>query len=349
MNAKSVQDPKNGFKSGEIQSAIIILSVFYLIAISFWLIFDAIFYLFNFIYIGSCLGITLILWKVLPREKKRIARLLGQTLIGGYLFLGLGCGLIYVFFGHVSPENMQLEGFWLWLFAGIFAASVMHYAIAKIVGPFIFGRGWCGWACWSAALFDLLPWKNSPGRIKKLGILRYVHFAISMILILTLVLAFNYTLENTLGGLRLSGSATLGVEEYESVWLIPELWWFLLGNGFYYASGIMLAFILKDNRAFCKYICPITCFLKLGTRYSLMKVEGDKENCIECKACDRACPMDIQVSKYVEEKMRVTSSECITCNECINACPQEILTLTNKLDRRHENFLNYQREDEKKN
>lgn len=39
-------------------------------------------------------------------------------------------------------------------------------------------------------------------------------------------------------------------------------WLFLAGNALYYISGIALAFIFKDNRAFCKYLCPITVFLK---------------------------------------------------------------------------------------
>ena len=39
-------------------------------------------------------------------------------------------------------------------------------------------------------------------------------------------------------------------------------WAFLMGNALYYIIGIILAFKLKDNRAFCKYICPITVFLK---------------------------------------------------------------------------------------
>ena len=39
-------------------------------------------------------------------------------------------------------------------------------------------------------------------------------------------------------------------------------WLFLAGNALYYIAGIALAFAFKDNRAFCKYLCPITVFLK---------------------------------------------------------------------------------------
>ena len=35
-------------------------------------------------------------------------------------------------------------------------------------------------------------------------------------------------------------------------------WAFIIGNILYYTVGIILAFAFKDNRAFCKYICPIT-------------------------------------------------------------------------------------------
>lgn len=39
-------------------------------------------------------------------------------------------------------------------------------------------------------------------------------------------------------------------------------WLFLAGNVLYYIAGIALAFAFKDNRAFCKYLCPITVLLK---------------------------------------------------------------------------------------
>ncbi len=37
---------------------------------------------------------------------------------------------------------------------------------------------------------------------------------------------------------------------------------FIVGNILYYIVGIILAFLFKDNRAFCKYICPVTIFLE---------------------------------------------------------------------------------------
>ena len=83
-----------------------------------------------------------------------------------------------VYLGLMSQENMQIEGFWYYLFSGVFEAATIHYAVAKIFGPLLFGRGWCGYACWTAMVLDLLPFKApQKPRKEKLGTMRYVMFA----------------------------------------------------------------------------------------------------------------------------------------------------------------------------
>lgn len=43
--------------------------------------------------------------------------------------------------GMLSHENMQIEGFWYYLFLGSFEAATIYYAVAKIFGPLLLGRG----------------------------------------------------------------------------------------------------------------------------------------------------------------------------------------------------------------
>ena len=250
-------------KLAEFKLMFLMMAVFTTVAIGFWQAFDQPFYLINFAIIGLSISLGMGLWPLLPRDKKPWARRLSQVLVGGYLFFGLGCGLIYLSFGVIVPENMEIEGFWFMVFAGVFQAAAIHYFVAKIVGPIFFNRGWCGWACWTAAVLDLLPWKMSPGRVPgRWGHLRYLHFALALGLVASLVFIFGYTVESQHGIVIYKEAIQTDTPQYTSMFMIPEMWWFLIGNLLYFGSGIVLAVVLKDNRAFCKYVCPIVGFLK---------------------------------------------------------------------------------------
>lgn len=261
--------------------------IFEIVAVTLWLTKDNLFYLLNFTYIGGCLGIGTALFTA----GKRHARQFVQFAVGTYML---------VYLGILCRENMQLEGFWYYLFLGVFEAATIHYAVAKIFGPLLFGRGWCGYACWTAMILDLLPYKTPAApRKKRLGRLRYVTFALSLLLVIGLFAAHPAGLESIM------------------------FWLFLAGNALYYTAGITLALVLRDNRAFCKYLCPITVFLKPMSYFSLLRVHCDEKKCIHCGKCLRACPMQVQVN--CEARSRKNGTDCILCYECKKVCPTDAL------------------------
>jgi polyferredoxin len=104
--------------------------------------------------------------------------------------------------------------------------------------------------------------------------------------------------------------------------------WFLIGNALYYAVGIGMAVALKDNRAFCKYLCPVAVPLKLTSRFSLLKIGTDEAQCNNCNACVQMCPMDIQIPDYVHAGQRVLSTECTLCQTCVTVCAHDALKLS---------------------
>ena len=65
-----------------------------------------------------------------------------------------------------QQQNFQIEGFFFFIFAGVFGGVIIHYINAKIIGPLINGRNWCGWYCWTPMILDFLPFKKSLGRKK---------------------------------------------------------------------------------------------------------------------------------------------------------------------------------------
>ncbi len=298
-----MEDQKEGVLS-KLRIPIILFAVFWMIAILFWQLKGKIFFLFNFGYIGTAIAVGAGAYELLPRKKKPGGRRFAQLLVGLYM---LG------FLGLIEYENMQIEGFFFYLLGGVFAASVIHYLVAKVFLPIIFGRGWCGWACWTAMVLDYLPYKrNKSGRISsKWEKLRYLHFGLSLSLVLLLWFYSGYR------------PAYAGK---------TELIWLITGNILYFASGIILAIALKDNRAFCKYVCPITAILKISSRFALFKMEGDKDRCKGCRACTRACPMDIDIPEYVKRGGRVFSTECVLCQTCSTVCPEKNISMTSKWD-----------------
>lgn len=260
--------------------------IFEIIAITLWLTMQNIFYLFNFSYIGTSIAIGFLLFQLQYKYARRIA----QFLVGAYML---------VYLGLMCNENMQIEGFWYYLFTGVFEAATIHYAVAKIFGPLIFGRGWCGFACWTAMILDLLPYKIPQQPRKKWGWIRYITFALSFIFVSGLFLAQVKNMEQIM------------------------FWLFLIGNILYYIVGIYLAFALKDNRAFCKYICPITVFLKPASYFSLLRIKCDKSKCVSCGKCKKVCPMNVDVTD--NSRKRKNGTECILCFECEKVCSKNAL------------------------
>lgn len=265
---------------------IIMLVIFEIVAITLWLAKDNIFYLINFSYIG----VSIFLGTFLLVKNHKYARRIVQLLVGLYML---------IFLGFFRGENMQIEGFWYYLFTGVFEAATIHYAVAKIFGSLIFGGGWCGYACWTAMVLDFLPYKTPVKPRKSIGWIRYIVFAFSLMFVSALFLAHVGNIERIM------------------------FWAFLVGNSLYYAVGIILAFAFRDNRAFCKYICPITVFLKPMSYFSLLRIKCDKQKCISCGKCKQVCPMNVDVTD--NSRKRENGTECILCMECVKNCPKKAL------------------------
>lgn len=265
---------------------ITMLAIFEAVAVTLWLTKGNMFYLLNFSYIGCAiaLGLTLFIGQY------KYARRVTQLLVGAYMLLYLGV---------ICNENMQIEGFWYYLFTGVFEAATIHYAVAKIFGPLIFGRGWCGYACWTAMMLDFLPYPVPEQPRKKIGWIRYIVFAASPVFVAALFLAHVGSMEKIM------------------------FWAFIIGNLLYYAVGVLLAFAFRDNRAFCKYICPITVFMKPMSYFTLIRVKCDTSKCVSCGRCKRVCPMNVDVTD--NSRGRQNGTECILCFECTKVCPKKAL------------------------
>ena len=266
------------------KTPIILFSFFIIIAISMFYLTNEIFLIFNFLYIGFFVSLGVYLFA----NGNKYGRSFVQWGVGLYLF---------VYLGLILQENMLISGFFFYLFLGVFQAAVIHYLVAKIIGPLLFGRGWCGYACWIIMILYLFPYKvpKTHERVANLGLLRYLLFLLIFIFV---VLLFYFKVPDL----------------HYTMFLV-----FVFGNLIYYIVGIALAYKFKDNRAFCKYICPIVTFLKPFSYFSLLRVTVNEETCTDCKHCVNICPMDVDILD--NKRSRKHGTECILCLECVKECP----------------------------
>lgn len=148
-------------------------------------------------------------------------------------------------------------------------------------------------------VLDFLPYKTPKEPRKNIGWIRYFTFVISLIFVAALFLSKVGNLERIM------------------------FWSFIVGNILYYAIGIILAYLFKDNRAFCKYICPVTVFLKPMSYFALLRIKCDESKCVSCGKCKQICPMNVDITD--NSRKRKNGTECILCFECKNNCPKNAL------------------------
>jgi len=211
-------------------------------------------------------------------------------------------------------RNVQIEGLVFGLLGGIVVGPVVHYVLAKLAVPLAAGRVWCGWACWTAAVLDQLPFPRGAGwRSTQLRRLRSWHLVVIVTVVATLVLGLGYD------------RGAVGRD---------AAWWFLAGNLAYWIVGVALALAFRDNRAFCKYACPVATILRATSRPALLKITGDPAACADCasRACATVCPMGVDVPAIVLAGERIGGGECIACQQCMAVCPPDTLVPSWRFD-----------------
>ena len=79
--------------------------------------------------------------------------------------------------------------------------------------------------------------------------------------------------------------------------------------------AVIVAASMGIHRPFCRYLCPLGAFYAWFNRFSFFQMRLDAKKCIDCKACERVCPMAVEVTKDIN------SPECIRCGVCKTVCP----------------------------
>ncbi len=72
----------------------------------------------------------------------------------------------------------------------------------------------------------------------------------------------------------------------------------------------------RNGRTYCNTICPVGTILSFFARFSVLKIQLDKDKCKNCSLCERNC----KASAIDFKAGTVDYSRCVVCGDCLTQC-----------------------------
>ncbi|NTV13576.1 MAG: 4Fe-4S binding protein [Desulfobulbaceae bacterium] len=218
--------------------------------------------------------------------------------------------------GGKSLLRLDIPGQNLYLFGQLLRIQELYlvllvtliFVLGFVLITVVLGRVWCGWLCPHTTLTDAAEWlARSLGLKVQHNRLHGALWRKILLQLLFLALAFLvaanllwYFIPPPIFFARL-----LALDLHYATWIT------LLVTGLLVYLDLALV-----RRLMCREICPYgrvqTALVDKAT-LSLHLPESELARCIECQACVRSCPMEIDIRRGYQV-------ECTNCGSCLDGC-----------------------------
>ena len=177
----------------------------------------------------------------------------------------------------------------LWL--ALFAVS--------LVAALIFGRVYCGYACPMNTLMIPIEWLSKKLKLQtadtpkwlKNGYFTWITLGISV-------------------AVMLLSKRLLHVD-------LPIL-------PFWLVMSILITLRYKPA-VFHNLICPFGALQKSFGRFARLSEKVDKDACVGCKLCEKACPSNAILVSSEDKKAMINTALCHQCIKCQQVCPKDAI------------------------
>ena len=177
----------------------------------------------------------------------------------------------------------------LWL--ALFAVS--------LVAALIFGRVYCGYACPMNTLMIPIEWLSKKLKLQtadapkwlKNGYFTWITLGISV-------------------AVMLLSKRLLHID-------LPIL-------PFWLVMSILITLRYKPA-VFHNLICPFGALQRSFGRFARLSEKVDKDACVGCKLCEKACPSNAILVSSEDKKAMINTALCHQCTNCRQVCPKEAI------------------------
>ena len=117
--------------------------------------------------------------------------------------------------------------------------------------------------------------------------------------------------------LAVAGLIAWNLDYINPSYALSHLWTAVVPTSAIIVLMVFLLLSLRYERPWCRWFCPYGLILGFLGRISVFTIRRSTDSCINCKKCDRACPVHIPVSTHKS----VSNAACNRCMQCVSACP----------------------------
>ncbi len=194
-----------------------------------------------------------------------------------------------------------------------------------ILITFLFGRSYCSLVCPFGILQEIVMLiKNLvKNKFKKKNKLRGFYKNKS----------FKYFITALSLGCLIGGSAL--IIRYLDPYTIFSSFVSLSLFGIIFTIFVIVLVLFKD-RYFCSNICPIGAILGLISKFSIFKINQNKEKCVSCSLCAKNCP----VGCIDYENKKIDNERCIKCFKCADICTKGAIEYKSTISKTKESNAN---------
>jgi polyferredoxin len=192
-------------------------------------------------------------------------------------------------------------------------SAAMILIVAFLAISVVFRKAFCGWLCpigtlseglwklgrrWMGSNWMMPRWLDLPLRVLKYLLLSFFLYAVASLSAVS-IMAFMQTPYGLIADVKmldffrhLSRTAAITLAVLALLSMVYQNFW-------------------------CRYLCPYGALMGLAALVSPTRVRRERDRCIDCARCARACPALLPVDKLDA----VRSAECTACLECVAVCP----------------------------